>query len=334
MKIIVPMAGIGKRMRPHTLTIPKPLLPVAGKPIVQLLLEEIYNIIYEKITEIIFVIGDFGVDIETHLYHIAHNLNAGCKIYYQKEPLGTAHAVLCAEESLNGRVVIAFSDTLFQYDSKLNLTTDASILVQKVTNPSSFGVVKIGRNKLITSFIEKPQKFVSDLAIIGIYFFKDGNILKKELQRLIYNDIKVNGEYQLTDALENMVRKKMKFSPVIITEWLDCGNKNSTIYANQRLLEYQKNAQLISKHATIINSVIIEPCFIGDNTIIENSIIGPYVSIGNDTRIKFSLLKNSIIQSNSILEYLNIHNSILGNFVELKGEANEMSIGDYTSILK
>jgi glucose-1-phosphate thymidylyltransferase len=334
MKIIVPMAGMGKRMRPHTLTVPKPLIPIAGKPIVQRLVEDIAAVCHEKIEEIAFIIGDFGKEVEDSLIAIAESLGAVPKIYYQEEALGTAHAIWCAEESLEGKVIVAFADTLFKADFKLNDQSESIIWVHKVANPSSFGVVKVGADNTITDFIEKPKTFVSDLAIIGIYYFKDGANLRKEIKYLLDNNIVVNGEYQLTDVLQNMKNKHMKMEPGEVEEWLDCGNKDNTVYTNQRILENHKDEKLISDSARILNSIIIPPCFIGKNVQIENCVIGPHVSVGYNTVVKNSLIKNSIVMRNSHIENLNIDNSMIGNYVEIKGEISEVNIGDYTTLSK
>ena len=213
MKIIVPMAGRGSRLRPHTLTIPKPLLPVGGKPIVQRLVEDITKVCGEPVDEIAFIIGDFGVEVEKNLVAVAESLGAKGSIYYQEEALGTAHAILCAKDSLKGNVVVAFADTLFRADFTLDSSADGIIWVNQIDDPSAFGVVKLNSDNVITDFVEKPTEFVSDLAIIGIYYFKDGAYLKDELQYLIDNNIKEKGEFQLTNALENMKQKGTKFVP-------------------------------------------------------------------------------------------------------------------------
>ena len=324
------MAGMGKRMRPHTLTIPKPLINIAGKPIVQRLVEDIANVSQEKIEEIAFVIGDFGKETEEILLGIASAVGAKGKIYYQDTPLGTAHAILCAEASLNGKIIVAFADTLFKADFKLDESRDGIIWVHKVKDPSSFGVVKIDQKEVITDFIEKPKTFVSDLAIIGIYYFKDGEYLKNELQFLIDNNVQKSGEFQLTDALENMKQKGTSFYTGKVNEWLDCGNKDATVYTNKRILEFHKNEKLVSDTAIIENSIINPPCFLGDNVKISNSIIGPYVSVGANTTIDFSVITESIIQSNSKISCVNIDNSMIGNYVEYFGDKKEVSIGDYT----
>src|SRR6187402_1654113 len=204
MNIIIPMAGMGKRMRPHTLTTAKPLIPIAGKPIVQRLVEDIVATCKEPIDEIAFIIGPgFGKDVEAHLCEVAEAMGAKGKICYQEQALGTAHAILCAADSLKGNVFIAFADTLFKATFSIDTSKDAIVWTQKVEDPSAFGVVKINTEGIITEFVEKPKYFVSDLDIIGVYYFNDGENLRHELQYLIDNDVKNGGEYQLTDAMEN-----------------------------------------------------------------------------------------------------------------------------------
>lgn len=324
---------MGKRMRPHTLTVPKPLIHVAGKPIVQRLVEDIAAVVDEKIDEIAFVVGRFGAEVEENLLSIAESLGAKGKICYQDLPLGTAHAILCAQETLTGKVIVAFADTLFKADFKFDQENDGIIWVQKIQDPSAFGVVKVNAENVITDFVEKPKEFVSDLAIIGIYFFKDGDNLKKELQYLIDNNVQEKGEYQLTNALENMKSKGIKFSPGQISEWLDCGNKDATVYTNQRILEFKsKSEKLVNDSAVIENSVILPPCYIGDGVRIINSVVGPYASVGVKTVIQNSIVSNSIIQAHSKISNSNLTNSMVGNNAELEGKTLDLSVGDFNSI--
>ena len=332
MKIIVPMAGRGSRLRPHTLTIPKPLVPVAGKPIVQRLVEDITKVCGEKVDEIAFIIGDFGTQVEKDLVSIAESLGAKGSIYHQEEALGTAHAILCAKESLQGNVVVAFADTLFKADFTLDAAAEGIIWVSQIDDPSAFGVVKLNEDNIITDFVEKPEEFVSDLAIIGIYYFKDGAYLKEELQYLIDNDIKDKGEYQLTDALENMKQKGTHFSPGEVKEWLDCGNYKATVYTNQRVLEFIKEEDIVAASLSTENAVIIPPCFIGENAVIKNSIVGPHVSVGANTTISNAVISNSIIQENTVINSSNFKNSMVGNHANIKGKVQEYSIGDYNEI--
>ena len=177
------MAGMGKRMRPHTLSIPKPLIPIAGKPIVERLCEDIVEVCNEKVDKIGFIIGDFGKEVEDMLKEIASRLGAVGEIFYQEEPLGTAHAILCAKEILKGKVTVAFADTLFDAGFKLNTERDGIIWTHKVEDPSAFGVVKKNEDQTIQGFVEKPKEFVSNEAIIGIYYFRDGDNLRNEIGR-------------------------------------------------------------------------------------------------------------------------------------------------------
>lgn len=327
------MAGMGKRMRPHTLSIPKPLIPIAGKPIVERLCEDIVEVCNEKVDKIGFIIGDFGKEVEDMLKEIASRLGAVGEIFYQEEPLGTAHAILCAKEILKGKVTIAFADTLFDAGFKLNTERDGIIWTHKVDDPSAFGVVKKNEDQTIQGFVEKPKEFVSNEAIIGIYYFRDGDNLRNELQYLIDNNISKSGEYQLTDALENMLNKGLKFITNDVKEWLDCGNKNSTVNTNQRILEIKKNKEkLIGKTIQMQDSIIIEPCYIGSGVKLINSKIGPFVSIGENTIIKDSIISNAIIQTNTSLSNVRTSNSMIGNHVTIEGTTQELSLGDYSEI--
>lgn len=331
MKIIVPMAGMGKRMRPHTLTVPKPLIPVAGKSIVQHLMEDLINVCPEKVDEIAFVIGRFGQETENSLVKIAETLGAKGSIYYQDEPLGTAHAILCARPALTGKVIVAFADTLFTPEDKLNTEVDGVIWVRKIEDPRQFGVVKVNESGVITDFVEKPQTFVSDLAIIGIYYFRDGENLRNELQYLIDHNIKDKGEYQLTNAMENMKNKGVKLLPGKVAEWLDCGNKDATVFTNQRVLEIKYPGNSIATNVKNVNSVIIPPCFIGENVQLNNSVIGPHVSIGANSVVNSSVIKNSIIQTATKITNAAIDNSMIGNHVIYHERMKDLSIGDYAT---
>ena len=334
MKIIIPMAGKGKRMRPHTLTVPKPLIQVAGKPIVQRLVEDITKVCGEKVDEIAFIIGsDFGKEVEENLIKIAQDQGAKGTICYQEKALGTAHAIMCAKESISGKTVVAFADTLFKADFVMDTNQEGVIWVQAIEDPRQFGVVKLNDAGVITDFIEKPETFISDLAIIGIYYFKDGDNLKKELQYLLDNNITEKGEFQLTNALENMKQKGIVFTPGRVTEWLDCGNKDATVYTNQRVLEFNiGTAELKGKNIVTENSTIIEPCYIGDNVTIKNSVVGPHVSIGAGSAVNNAIVKNSIIQSNTKLSNTVIANSMIGESAEVKGKSLDLSMSDYTTI--
>ncbi len=335
MQIIIPMAGKGKRMRPHTLTTAKPLIPVGGKPIVQRLVEDITKVCGQKVNEIAFVIGpDFGSEVEKNLIKVAESQGAKGSIHYQNEALGTAHAIMCAKDAIKGKTVIAFADTLFKADFVMDTEQEGVIWVQKIDDPKQFGVVKLNKDNVITDFVEKPQQFVSDLAIIGIYYFKDGDNLKKELQYLLDNKITEKGEYQLTNALENMKQKGLKFKPGQVTEWLDCGNKDATVHTNARVLEFDKGKkELKGKDIRNTNSIVIEPCYIGDNVELVNCVVGPHVSIGHGTKIDNSLITNSIIQAEAKVKNATITNSMIGIGATVTGKQMDLSISDYTQLI-
>ena len=330
MKIIVPMAGKGSRLRPHTLTIPKPLISVAGKPIVQRLVEDLAASYNGTIEEVAFITGEFGEDVELSLIKIAESIGAKGTIYKQDTPLGIAHAIGCAGASLEGNLIVAFADTLFRANFRFNPKEDGIIWTQKVDDPSAFGVVKIDMENVITDFVEKPKSFVSNLAIVGIYYFREGENLRREIEYLIENDIKLRGEYQMTSVLENMKNNGIRFRTASIDEWIDCGNKEAVVHANKRMLDIKRNEKMHADNATIINAVIIPPCFIGENAYIKDSVIGPHVSVGGNTVIKESIIVNSVIGEDSVIKDAAMSNSMIGNFVEFVGHKSELSISDYS----
>lgn len=336
MKIIVPMAGRGSRLRPHTLTVPKPLIPVAGQPIVHRLVKDIAKVLGQPIEEIAFILGDpafFGDDVVESLKDLAAGLGAKASIYRQDQPLGTGHAIMCAKESLSGPAVIAYADTLIRADFNLDPSADAVIWVKQVDRPEAYGVVKLNANSEIMELVEKPKDFVSDLAVIGIYYFKDVGVLKQELQHVLDNNIIHGGEYQINDGIKGMMAKGKVFKTGVVEEWMDCGNKAVTVETNTRMLGFLQadgDEQMISDNIVLENSKIIEPCFIGENVILKNTTIGPNVSIGNHCTITDSTIKNSLIQTNNRIKNANLDDAMIGNHVEYDGNFKTISIGDYS----
>jgi glucose-1-phosphate thymidylyltransferase len=331
MKIIVPMAGIGSRLRPHTLTIPKPLTKIAGKPIVQRLVEDIATVVNQSIEEIVFIIGPtFPKDTEAKLLKIAETLNAKGTVAIQHEALGTAHAIFCAQKALKGPCVVAFADTLFKADFTLDNQADGAIWVKQVADPSAFGVVKL-QDGIISDFVEKPKDFVSDLAIIGIYYFKEASLLRDEIQFLLDNDLKEHGEYQLTNALESLKQKGLKFVPGKVSAWMDCGNKPVTLETNSRVLQFahEEGENLVSNDVKLENSKIIPPCFIGKNVSLTNSTIGPNVSLGDNSCVTKSTISDSLIQENTHIKNAQLNKAMIGNHVTYDGNFTEVSLGDY-----
>lgn len=335
MKIIVPMAGRGSRLRPHTLTTPKPLIPVGGKPIVHRLVADIAEVCNEKITDIGFIIGDFGAQVEHDLINVAKALGAKGHIFYQDEPLGTAHAVMCAKPLLDGKVVVAFADTLFKANFTLNDDTEGVLWVKQIEDPSAFGVVKMNESGHIIDFVEKPKTFVSDLAMIGIYYFKHGAALRTEIQYLMDNKVIKSGEYQLPDALRRMTEKGTRFVPGEVSEWLDCGHKTVTVETNRRVLEFDaaKGLDNVAASVQIVNSVLIPPCFIGENVKIENAVIGPHVSIGADSTVSDSRIEDALIQHNTEIKNAVLKHAMIGSNARLDFGAKDYSLGDYSTII-
>ncbi|WP_418497844.1 sugar phosphate nucleotidyltransferase [Flagellimonas sp.] len=335
MKIIVPMAGRGSRLRPHTLTVPKPLIPVAGKPIVHRLVSDIAKVLGEPIEEVAFILGDpafFGDDVVESLMQLAEELGAKGSIYRQDQPLGTGHAIMSAKESLSGPAVIAYADTLIRADFDLDKSADSVIWVKQVDRPEAYGVVKLNTDNHIVELVEKPKQFISDLAVIGIYYFKDVGVLKNELQHVLENNITNGGEYQINDGIKRMMEKGMKFVPGKVDEWMDCGNKDVTVETNQRMLGFleKEGEQMIASSVKQENANIIEPCFIGENVVLRNTTVGPYVSIGANTVLENSTIKNSLIQSDSKIYNANLDNAMIGNHVVFNGNFESISIGDYS----
>ncbi|WP_438426199.1 sugar phosphate nucleotidyltransferase [Aquimarina macrocephali] len=335
MKIIVPMAGRGSRLRPHTLTIPKPLIPVAGKPIVHRLVSDIAKVLGEPVEEIAFILGDpafFGDDVVESLTTLAESLGAKASIYRQDQPLGTGHAIMCAKESLSGPAVIAYADTLIRADFNLDKNADSVIWVKQVDQPEAYGVVKLNDKSEIVELVEKPKEFVSDLAVIGIYYFKDVAVLKNELQYVLDNNIINGGEYQINDGIKRMMSNGKVFVTGQVDEWMDCGNKNVTVETNTRMLGFlQKDGEhLVSNEVIQENSTVIAPCYLGEGVTLKNATIGPNVSIGKGCTIENATIKNSLIQTKTVIKNATLDNAMIGNNAVYDGNFTTVSIGDYS----
>jgi len=330
------MAGRGSRLRPHSLTVPKPLIPVAGQPIVHRLVKDIAKVLKQPIEEIAFVLGDpawFGDDVVSSLKKLATDLGAKASIYRQDKPLGTGHAIMCAKPSLSGPAVIAYADTLIRADFNLDPDADSVIWTKKVANPEAFGVVKLNANEEIIELVEKPETFVSDQAVIGIYYFKNVAVLKDKLQEVLDENIMNGGEYQINDGIKRMMAEGRVFKTGTVDEWMDCGNKAVTVETNTRMLGFLKQdgqEQMIASSVKQDNATIIEPCYIGENVVLKNATIGPNVSIGNNCVIEDSSVKNSLIQTHTTIKNANLDNAMIGNRVTYNGNFKSVSIGDYS----
>jgi len=326
------MAGRGSRLRPHSLTVPKPLIPIAGKPIVQRLVEDIAKVASEPIEEVAFITKK-EFEAEETLTKIAENLGAKASIYYQETPLGTGHAIMCAEESLSGPCIIAYADTLFKADFILDPKADAVIWTKNVDNPESYGVVKLNTNDEIIELVEKPKEFVSDQAVIGIYYFKEGLELKASLQKVLDANLMHGGEYQINDGIKDLMAQEKVFKTGTVNEWMDCGNKKVAVETNTRILNFlhqEAEENLVHTSVKMENSEIIAPCFIGENVTLVNAKIGPNVSIGDHCKLNDVVIDNSLVQNETEIKNVKLTDSMIGNKVKYDGKYTKVSIGDYS----
>ncbi|MFT4838405.1 MAG: glucose-1-phosphate thymidylyltransferase [Nonlabens sp.] len=337
MKIIVPMAGRGSRLRPHSLTVPKPLIPIANQPIVHRLVKDIARILSEPVEEIAFILGDpafFGDEVVKSLEELANGLGAKASIYRQLQPLGTGHAIMCAEPSLSGPAVVAYADTLIRASFDLDPAADAVIWTKQVDQPEAYGVVKLNDKEEIVELVEKPAQFVSDQAVIGIYYFKEIADLKKELQFVIDNEIINGGEYQINDGIKRMMASGNIFKTGTVDEWMDCGNKNVAIETNQRIMTFMEKdgSEEINSQPILQDSKIIQPCVIDSSVVLKNSTVGPHVSIGAGTLIENCTITNSLIQNNSTIKNATLEEAMIGSHVKYDGKFTKISIGDYSTL--
>lgn len=336
MNLIIPMAGWGTRLRPHTLTVPKPLIKVAGKSVVQRLVETIGRQLDTPFQNIVFVIKpEFGPAVEKRLLDLAERLGARGHIRYQKEALGTAHAIAMAREFLQGPVFVAYADTLFDGAIRLDPSADSVIVVKRVERPEQFGVVQLDDAGLITRFVEKPEHFVSDLAIVGIYYFRRGEQLRDEIDYLLRENIRRKGEYQLTDALENMLRKGLMFMPATIERWMDFGNYRAALDTNRAVLdiESRNGTPLVDGDAVLENVRIHPPVYIGPGVQIKDSEIGPYVSVHSGCRITGSRISHALIGEQNHISGSRFSQSMIGNHTRINALEQPVSLGDYSEIL-
>jgi len=326
MKLIIPMAGRGTRLRPHTLITPKPLLKVCGKYILEVIIKTLVKAAKNKITEVIFIVSEIDLTSKQKIINIVNKQKLKYSFSTQDKPLGTAHAIGCADNHLTGEIMIVFADTLFFGNIEIKEQVDSIIWTHKVQDPSNYGVVLTDENSFIVDFKEKPKVKLSDQAIIGLYYFKNGQQLSLDIKHIIKNNIKDKKEYQLTTILSNMLLRGDKMINKEVSEWLDCGTVRSLLKANKNLLNKIPKPNK--------NNKIIHPCFIGEKVKIINSTIGPNVSIDENTIIQDSRIENSIIGNNTIIKNSEIVSSVIGNNVHVENINNKshLNLGDYSQI--
>lgn len=327
MKAIIPVAGAGTKLRPHTYTQPKALIPLAGKTILSIIVDQLKE---AGITEFIFIIGYLGDKIKDYVNEKYPGLNA--HFVNQSERQGIGHAIFLTREIVAGdEVFIVLGDTICEYDVSDVLARPNSCLgIKRVDDPRDFGVAEIGDEGYISRVVEKPQIPKSNMALVGIYMIKDSNQLFDCLADNIRNMVKSRGEYSITDAIECMITHGSKFQPFKVQNWFDCGKKETLLESNATLLK--KFGGLISKEHHFENTIIIPPVSIAAGCDIANSVIGPNVTIGEKTNIDHSVVKDSIIGSFANLSDIVLTKSLIGSDTEVKGESRSLNIGDNTEI--
>jgi len=327
MKAIIPVAGAGTKLRPHTYTQPKALIPLAGQTILSINVDQLNE---AGITEFIFIVGYLGEKIQDYIRSKYPQLT--CHFIYQNERKGTAHAIDLARQFIeDDDVFIALGDTICEYNIQEMLSSPWSMLgVKKVDDPRDFGVAEINEEGFITRVVEKPSIPKSNMALVGLYKIKNSNLLFKCVSNIITNEIKSFNEFNLTDALECMIRGGAQFKPFKVENWFDCGRKESLLQSNSTLL--QKFGGTIAEPNKFENTILIPPVSIAEGCDIKNSIIGPHVAMGEYTIVHSSIIKDSIIGSYSKLYDVMLDDSLIGNDTEVIGETRSLNIGDNTEI--
>ena len=328
MKLIIPMAGFGTRLRPHSLTRPKPFVQVAGKAIIEHLVDSLVDFSPQPILSMVFIIGDFGQNASNELQRIAKKHRASCHLFYQKNKLGLAHAINCASEQLQGPCFLAFSDSLFSAPKLTKLPLTNCIWVKAVADPSSYGVALVNEQNEVAAIVEKPQKFVSELAIIGIYYFEAIQTLQSAIQTIIHQERPLKGEYSFADALSLLIEQKQRFQIKEVDNWMDGGTLKNILKANQLLL--QQGRHRIHPSVQSIHSKIIPPCSIAEGVRISNTIVGPFVSIESNSELKNCILQNSIIGANSYLENIVGKHCHIGSNSKTNPPPKIISCGDFS----
>ena len=331
MKLIVPMAGRGTRLRPHTHVTPKPLLPVVGKTMVERIVQTFSETLPTGFDEAVFILGpDFGDEVRDQLTAICEPFGTTASFGVQNTALGTAHAVAQAGDKLDGECVLVFADTLFTMDKAPDLDADAVIWVMEVEDPSRFGVAVKDASGRITDFVEKPDTPISNEAIVGIYYVKEGERLASEIQYLMDHDVRGKGdEFQLTDALDRMLKDGATFKTASVSEWLDCGTIPAIKETSGIVIAKEGENR---KEGSVENSTLIEPVYIGPNATVRDSVVGPYTAIHGGATVEGSSVKNTIVFADSHVEDAALDGSLVGHSAVVRQFAGELNIGDHATV--
>jgi glucose-1-phosphate thymidylyltransferase len=327
LKAIIPVAGAGTRLRPFTYTQPKALIPIAGKPIISYIIDDLKS---HGVSEFLFIVGYFGEKIVDYVKENYADLRT--EFVFQAKREGIGQAVFLVKEFVHPEddLIIVLGDSLIDISKEFYLSKMSSIAIKKVKDPSNFGVVELGDNGQIIRFVEKPKMPKSNLALTGLYKIVDTEILFSILEKYAKDGMRTQGEFQLTDVLNEMLKQGVEFDLVTADQWLDVGNGEVLLNSNSLLLK--KYGGYIAPTARIENSVIVEPVYIADNCEIINAIVGPDVSLGVNTRIENSIITNGIIGSFSKLDTMKLSEFVIGSDSSLKGASQTITVGDNTEI--
>jgi len=328
MKVIIPLAGFGKRMRPHTWSKPKPLVNVAGKPMLGHILDKLVSLDVQ-VDEIVFVVGWLGDQIQE--YYEANHYPYPARYVEQKELLGQAHALWLAREYLSGPALIIFVDTIFEADlHKLGESgLDGVLYVKEVADPRRFGVAVIGHDGLVARLVEKPDTFDNRLAVVGAYYVRDSAWLVRAIEELMARNIQTKGEYWLADALNLMMEQGASFGVRQVTVWEDCGTPKDVLQTNRYLLEH---GQADGGQATPVDSLIIPPVYIAPSARVEHSIIGPYVTIADHSTVLHSIVRDSIIDEGASIDDTMLDRSLIGKEAFVRGRYRVLNVGDSSQV--
>jgi len=322
MKLVIPMAGLGTRMRPHTWSRPKPLLPLAGKTMLSHILERFRDL---PIDEYVFIVGWLGDQIEDYIHT---NYDIPTHFVEQKEMLGQAHAFWLAREHMKGPLFTLFVDTLFDEVDFSGLDEpdlDGIIFTKYEEDPRRFGVVETDAEGHATKLIEKPDSKDNKKVLMGLYYFRDGAWLARACEELMDQQIQTKGEYYLADAVTLMIEQGATFATSEVGVWQDTGKPETTFITHRYVLDHGYDNSL---EATRPGVVIIPPVYIHPEAVVERSVVGPYVSIHKDVQVRDSVLRNAIVDEGTEVEATLLEESILGRWVELKGNFRRLNIGD------
>ncbi len=327
MKAIIPVAGAGTKLRPHTYTQPKALIPLAGKTILSIIIDQLKD---AGINDFVFIIGYLGEKIQDYVKEKYPLLN--CHFVQQSERHGTGHAINLTRQIIgDDEMLIVLGDTIAEYDVKEILNTPYSMLgVKKVDDPRNFGVAEIEEDGFISRVVEKPAIPKSNMALVGVYKIKETGFLFSCIEKIIAAGIKSYDEFNLTDALECMIQNGVKFQPFKVQNWFDCGKKDTLLESNATLLK-KFGGNVEEKHS-FENTIIIPPVSIGEGCDIKNSVVGPNVAIGEYSRLNHAIIKDSIIGAYSILFEIVLNTSLIGSDAEVRGVSRSLNIGDNTAI--